>query len=340
MERVQSVFQNFLDLPRNLKVLVGLATILMSCIACFYLVSLWPISDPATLESDQDSIVETARAELLDELAQTESVSSTKNPGPSQTSQNSVTPPPPAPTTTPISSGVHQCIPSSEYETALVESVIDGDTIRVILDGQSILVRYIGMDAPDAPNTGPAKVANIELVAAKTVLLYKDSSNTDPFDRLLRYVYVGDIFVNHDLVARGFASSDRFPPDTSCNNYFDQAQAAAVSAGLGMWQSTPSTGPQIEIIRVQKQEEYVDIRNNRSETQSIAGWQLVSERGNQICFLSGNIEAGATLRIWAMSGHLDGLNCGFGTNIWNNSQSDPAVLYDQNGIQIDRFPNQ
>lgn len=32
-----------------------------------------------------------------------------------------------------------------------------------------------------------------------------------------------------------------------------------------------------------------------------------------------------------------GYNCGFGTNIWNNSKSDPAALYDAAGQLVDRL---
>jgi micrococcal nuclease len=296
---------------------------------------------------DADSLVSTTRAELLDEIDQTAAAAAAVTPSsvvvtvsPEETKTNL-----PNPTESnipltakPLSRETHDCLPSQEFETAEVSSVIDGDTIRVIIEGQSTLIRYIGIDAPDAPNTGPSKTANIELVSGQTVFLYRDQNDTDPFDRLLRYVFVGDVFVNYELVAQGMATSERFPPDTACNNYFDQAQAAAQAADLGIWVPAPASSPQIEIIRVHKHDEYVDIRNNGSEAQSLVGWELVSERGNQRCFLSGSIDAGATLRIWADSGHEEGLNCGFGTPIWNNSQSDPAIIYDENDVQIDRYP--
>jgi len=45
------------------------------------------------------------------------------------------------------------------------------------------------------------------------------------------------------------------------------------------------------------------------------------------------------LRIWAMAEDAGqgGYNCGFGTNIWNNSKSDPAVRYDAVGHEVDRW---
>ena len=38
-------------------------------------------------------------------------------------------------------------------------------------------------------------------------------SETDRFDRLLRYVYVDDVMVNAQLVAEGYARVSTFPPD-------------------------------------------------------------------------------------------------------------------------------
>lgn len=51
-----------------------------------------------------------------------------------------------------------------------------------------------------------------------------------------------------------------------------------------------------------------------------------------------NYSPGATLRIWAMTEDADQgvFNCGFGANIWNNDDPDPAVLYDATGREVDR----
>ena len=70
----------------------------------------------------------------------------------------------------------------------------------------------------------------------------------------------------------------------------------------------------------------------------LSGWRLVSEKGNQACGLGGQIGPGATLRIWAMAEDAGqgGFNCQFGSNIWNNSDPDPAVLYDPSGAEVSR----
>jgi hypothetical protein len=95
----------------------------------------------------------------------------------------------------------------------------------------------------------------------------------------------------------------------------------------------------VVIIRVNKQDEYVDIQNQGGTAQDLTNWVLVSERGPQSCTLGGIIEAGVVLRIWALADDAGngGFNCGFGSPIWNNSEPDPAVLYDANGNEVSRF---
>ena len=82
----------------------------------------------------------------------------------------------------------------------------------------------------------------------------------------------------------------------------------------------------------------MDIQNTGGSDQDLGGWVLVSEKGNQACGLGGVLPAGASLRIWAMAsdGGQGGFNCGFGSNIWNNSDPDPAVLYDATGAEVSR----
>ncbi len=121
--------------------------------------------------------------------------------------------------------------------TARVTQVIDGDTI-VIEDGSR--VRYIGIDTPEVypvPQAFGIKAwqANRELVEGKIVRLERDISQTDRYGRLLRYVYVDDIFVNAELVRRGLARVKAYPPDTKYHDYLEELEAEAKQAGRGMW---------------------------------------------------------------------------------------------------------
>ena len=93
------------------------------------------------------------------------------------------------------------------------------------------------------------------------------------------------------------------------------------------------------IIGVNKSDEYVDIRNDGGAAVDLSGWTLRSEKGPQDCTLNGSIAPGQILRIWAMAEDAGrgGFNCGFGANIWNNSESDPAVLINPSGQEVSRW---
>lgn len=129
------------------------------------------------------------------------------------------------------------------YEIATCIEVIDGDMIKVEIDGETYKVRYIGIDTPELhhPSKPVEKYAqeayefNKGLVDGKELRLIKDISETDKYSRLLRYVYVGDLFVNAELVKQGYAYALSYPPDVAHSDEFVELQAQAREAGLGLW---------------------------------------------------------------------------------------------------------
>jgi micrococcal nuclease len=110
-----------------------------------------------------------------------------------------------------------------------------------MINGQQFRVRYIGINTPEINEYyySEAKEANAALVSGKQVLLVKDTRETDQYDRLLRYVIVGDIFVNDYLVRQGFAYADDYPPDSACASYLDSSETTSRSSILGFWFPTP-----------------------------------------------------------------------------------------------------
>ena len=124
-----------------------------------------------------------------------------------------------------------------------VVRVIDGDTILVDIDGTEKTVRYIGIDTPETVHPEKpvqcfgleASAKNKELVEGAIVRLERDISDTDKYGRLLRYVYIGDTFINYELVAGGFARSLTYPPDVAHNDVLRAAETAAREAGRGLW---------------------------------------------------------------------------------------------------------
>ena len=73
-------------------------------------------------------------------------------------------------------------------------------------------------------------------MSGKTVRLEKDVSETDRYGRLLRYVWVGDLMVNAELVRQGYAQAATFPPDVKYQQKFSALQKEAQTAGRGLWQ--------------------------------------------------------------------------------------------------------
>jgi endonuclease YncB( thermonuclease family) len=145
---------------------------------------------------------------------------------------------PPHPTNTPASSST-QCIPHTEYETGTVTKIIDGDTIRVDINTKNYPVRLIGINAPELSSDSPSIQAGInyleDLILFEEVALFKDQSETDKFDRLLRYVPFENTLLNYELVRSGFAKSVSYYPDTACNPTFNEAQIYAKNNLLGIW---------------------------------------------------------------------------------------------------------
>jgi micrococcal nuclease len=151
----------------------------------------------------------------------------TNTPRPTSTSKPTDTPIPTDPLT-----------PTPARAEARVIKVVDGDTISVDIDGETYSLRYIGVDCPESGDwmAAEATQANFDLVGGKTVYLEKDVSETDRYDRLLRYVYLADgTLVNAELVRLGYARAIAYPPDTKHQGLFDGMQQEAMKAGRGMW---------------------------------------------------------------------------------------------------------
>jgi len=161
------------------------------------------------------------------------------------------------------------------YEIATCIEVIDGDTIKVEIDGKTYKVRYIGIDTPELhhPNKPVEEYAqeayefNKSLVDGKELKLVKDVSETDKYDRLLRYVYVGDLFVNAELVEKGYANASPYPPDVAYEDEFRELETQARNAQIGLWVPEAEEPPKTaeEPKEEEKQEITVYITNTGSK---------------------------------------------------------------------------
>ncbi len=98
-----------------------------------------------------------------------------------------------------------------------VVNVIDGDTFE-LYNGER--VRIICIDAPELDKRGGVESRAFlnGLINGREVTLENDTDDLDSYGRLLRYVYVGDVFVNRELVKEGYAKIFRYGNNTRrCN---------------------------------------------------------------------------------------------------------------------------
>ena len=149
-----------------------------------------------------------------------------------------------SPTNSPVPSPTTIITPS-EKQLVKVVRAIDGDTVEI--EG-NIKVRYIGINTPELhdprrPVQCYGQISadeNKKLVEGKEVYIQKDVSEVDKYKRLLRYVWVGDAFVNDYLVRQGFAQVSTFPPDVRYHQQFLEAQKEAQVNNRGLWKECPT----------------------------------------------------------------------------------------------------
>ena len=237
-----------------------------------------------------------------------------------------------------------------QEDHARVTDVLDGDTIDVEIDGRTERVRLIGINAPESDECLADAAADRlgELVGGRDVRLVSDVSDRDQFGRLLRYVFVGDTFVNQQLVEEGMAIARRYPPDEARAGELAAAQARARDAQLGLWSPDacgPAAAADLRIGTVQPDppgddtlrlnDEWVEIVNAGDEAVDLSGWSLRDESAsNRFDFPAGFVLApGGTVKVRSGCGTDSATDlhwCAAGSAIWNNS-GDTVFLLDPTG---------
>ncbi len=128
-----------------------------------------------------------------------------------------------------------------ENRLHLVEQVVDGDTL-IIED--NIRVRLLGIDAPEIEKCfgEQSKKQLSSKVLGREILLEKDQTAKDNYDRLLRYVIlrnenpeVDDVLVNKEMIREGFAKSLYVKPSRRYLSQLQSAEREAEKESLGMW---------------------------------------------------------------------------------------------------------
>jgi micrococcal nuclease len=122
---------------------------------------------------------------------------------------------------------------------AVVDDVVDGDTVDVAVEGAQERVRLIGIDAPESDEgtcgSGAESWLRARLPAASAVTLSFDAECADDFDRTLAYLSDAGGMINAALVARGQAQACPYEPNTTYARVLACLEADASAASEGLW---------------------------------------------------------------------------------------------------------
>ena len=252
--------------------------------------------------------------------------------------------------------------PRPGHVTATVVDIVDGDTIKVEIDGQPHTVRYIGINAPEisSPGSGSeafgpeASAKNKELVGGRVVELEKDVSETDKYGRLLRYVWMGDVMVNSEMVRLGYAQVSTHPPDVKYQERLLRLQHEARADCRGLWADVateclePTPGGSRVIVHYilydgvvpeVESDEYAQILNEDPLTINLAGWRLnAGAPGDDFVFPDLPLEPGESCRVYTNEIHPEtgGLSFGIPHAVWNN-KGDCGYLYNAEGGLVSEY---
>lgn len=127
--------------------------------------------------------------------------------------------------------------PNQKSKQSQVTRIIDGDTIE-LEDGTKI--RYIGINTPEKDQCFGAEATahNTKLVEGKTIDYETDVQILDRYGRTLAYVWVGDTFVNDQLVLDGYAKGATYPPNIKYVTRFTESEKKARENNVGLWSET------------------------------------------------------------------------------------------------------
>lgn len=126
-----------------------------------------------------------------------------------------------------------------------VVKVVDGDTIKLDIDGETTTVRLIGIDTPEsvhpdqAKNVPEGKLASNhtkELLGKNDVFIEYGEEPYDKYGRVLAYVYINDdTMVNAEILNDGYAQVMTIKPNNKYEEYFKQLEQDARNNDRGLW---------------------------------------------------------------------------------------------------------
>jgi micrococcal nuclease len=147
------------------------------------------------------------------------------------------------------------------YNKATVVRVVDGDTLKIEMNGHEEAVRLIGIDTPESKVNKKAKKDaiktnhDVEAITAMgreatkyvktlvrngdTVEIEFDVQKRDKYKRLLVYAYLQDgKMLNEEIIKAGYASVMTYPPNVKYQERFVRAYREARDTKRGLYRDS------------------------------------------------------------------------------------------------------
>lgn len=133
---------------------------------------------------------------------------------------------------------------SDNFGVATVTRVVDGDTIKIDLNGEKETVRLLLVDTPETkhpnlpeqPYGKEASAFAVEKLEGKEIEIEFDGPKRDQYDRLLAYIWIEGTNFNQLLLEEGLARfAYVYDPPYTHQDKMKQAEKRALQAGIGIW---------------------------------------------------------------------------------------------------------
>lgn len=226
--------------------------------------------------------------------------------------------------------------------------IIDGDSLRVEIDGEVVNVRLVGINAPELNDCQgrAAQEALVDIVGDSAVEV--SGQDLDRYGRLLGEVRVRDTDVNGEMVRQGWALAIHGSGDRLLG-----AAAQAASAGLGLWD--PTAGDcrqpegQIEVVDADinpdgpddghLNQELVVLANVGESTVDLESWILRDEStGNRLVLPAQELGVGMEVTVHTGCGAATATDIYWCSDnpVWSNG-GDTVLILGPGGAYVDHL---
>lgn len=235
----------------------------------------------------------------------------------------------------------------SSNSVMTVKRVIDGDTVEMANGDR---VRLLGIDSPEKGQMFyDESIDELRKLEGKSVSLERDVSDRDKYGRYLRYVYLGDYFVNVELVKNGFASVFIMHPNNRHQSKLLDAESTAREYGRGIWKSSDS----MRCITLEEfhydaagydnknlNDEFFVIRNNCGNAIDLSGW-TVRNTALRMFKIDGLVHPSGQIKVHTGTGNATDNDFFLGSDqpIWNNERDSIYIRDSYGGLVISEHYN-